>query len=158
MKVYFASDHAGYYLKEKVIKYVYDSGYDVYDFGASKYDELDDYPDYMHKVGAQISIDVDSDDFRERENKAIIFGGSGQGEAIVVNRYEGVRAIVYYGQLFDIIKLGREHNNANVLSIGARFVEEDEAMRAVEEFLNLPFSRDIRHERRIRKIDSDPEL
>lgn len=155
MKVYFASDHAGFYLKEKVIKHIYDLGFNVHDFGASKYDELDDYPDYMHKVGVQMSVDVESDDFRERENKAIIFGGSGQGEAIVANRYEGVRAIVYYGQLFDIIKLGREHNNANVLSIGARFVEEDEAIRATVEFLRTQFSREIRHERRIRKIDTE---
>ena len=150
MKVYFASDHAGFYLKEKVIKYVHGLGYEVFDFGNSKYDELDDYTDYIHSAAAKLSVDVEEG----VDSNAIIFGASGQGEAMVANRYEGVRAIVYYGQLFDIIKLGREHNNANTLSIGARFVEEEEAFRVVKEFLEIPFSNETRHARRVGKIDN----
>ncbi len=91
--------------------------------------------------------------------KAIIFGGSGQGEAIVANRFPGVRAVVWYGDVLpatdlDIIKLSREHNDANVLSIGARFVDEQQTKDAITKWLNTPFSNEEKHNRRNQLIDS----
>jgi ribose 5-phosphate isomerase B len=83
----------------------------------------------------------------------IVLGGSGQGEAMNANRFEHVRAIEYYGGDLEMVTLGREHNNANVLSLGARFVTEEEARQAVKLFLETDFSHDERHVRRLEKID-----
>jgi ribose 5-phosphate isomerase B len=102
----------------------------------------------MHKAGHDMSIDVNAG----IKSRAIVFGGSGEGEAMVMNRYDGVRCTTYYGNNLDIIKLGRQHNNANSLSIGARFVDYDECVKAVEVFLNTPFERG-RHVIRVEKID-----
>src|SRR3989344_5289046 len=131
MIIYLASDHAGFLLKEKVKKFLVDDGYEVKDFGAKIFDSNDDYPDFMHRVGEAVSAGVLESPSTGSGQKlccGIIFGGSGQGEAMVVNRYRGVRAAVYYGGNKDIVKLSREHNNANVLSLGARFLKEDEAL------------------------------
>jgi ribose 5-phosphate isomerase B len=151
-----ASDHAGFKLKEVVKKFLTDKGYKIDDVGAFEYIEGDDYPEYMVKAGRRILEDI------KNETKAIIFGGSGQGEAIVANRFPGVRAVVWYGQPDDsemrdeTIKKSREHNDANVLSIGAWFVQKNEAevLRSIELWLNTPFSNEERHARRIEEIDS----
>ena len=92
------------------------------------------------------------------ESRAIILGGSGQGEAMVANRFKGVRAAVYYGGAEEIIKLSREHNNTNCLSLGARFLSEEEAKKAVQLWLETPFPNPDdanwrRHQARIDKID-----
>jgi len=148
MRIIFATDHAGFTLKEAVMAYVRDElGYDVEDCGAFSYDESDDYPEYMREAGERVAEAPD-------ECKAIIFGGSGTGEAIVANRIRGVRAAVYYGGNQDILTLSREHNDANVLSLGARFLEESEAKDAVKLWLQTPFSEEERHVRRINKIDA----
>jgi ribose 5-phosphate isomerase B len=150
MKVIFASDHAGFELKEKLKVYVATLGYEVEDLGAHIYDANDDYPDIIapaaHAVAAQ------------NNTKGIILGGSGQGEAIVANRVPGVRAIVYYGEpagehAEHIIPLSREHNDANILSLGARFLSEEHAKEAVRLWLSTSFSNDERHARRIARID-----
>lgn len=147
-----ASDHAGFKLKEVIKLFLQGIGYEVQDVGAFEYKEDDDYPKYMTKAAMEVSKDLTG------EKKAILFGGSGQGEAIVANRFPGVRAIVWYGGGFtsdtDIIKLSREHNDANVLSIGAHFVSEEEVKGAVVNWLETPFSNDERHIRRIKEIDS----
>lgn len=146
MIIYFASDHAGFALKNILLAYVRDElGYAVEDCGAFSYDEGDDFPDYVSLASQKVSKDP-------QNSKAIILGGSGQGEAMVANRYKGVRATVYYGGAPEIVTLSREHNNANILSLGARFIQEDEALRVVALWLNTPFSGEERHIRRIAKF------
>lgn len=150
--VILASDHAGFELKEKIKAFLTEKGFDIKDVGAAEYKEGDDYPEYMVKAARLIAADM------EGKLMAIIFGGSGEGEAMVANRFPGVRATVWYGggtkDGKDIIKLSREHNNANVLSIGAWFVSEEEAKKAIEVWLGTSFGGDERHERRIEEIDS----
>jgi ribose 5-phosphate isomerase B len=148
MTIYFATDHAGFALKEVLLAYVRDElGYAVEDCGAYAHDPEDDYPDFIQKAAQKVGE-------RASDARAIILGGSGQGEAMVANRVSGVRATVYYGGAPEIITLSREHNDANVLSLGARFVSEDEAKDVVAQWLSLPFSGGERHVRRIHKIDA----
>lgn len=141
--IYLASDHAGFELKEKVKEFLKAEGYEVEDCGAYKIDPADDYPDFISKAAEGVSKDPQS--------KAIIFGGSGQGEAIVANKFPNVRAAVFYGNA-DMVALTREHNDANVLSLGARFLTADEAIEAAKLFLETPFTEEERHVRRIEKI------
>lgn len=145
MKIVFATDHAGFELKEKLVPFVKELGYDVEDLGAHEYKSTDDYPDFIEKAARAVAKDPD-------QVKGIILGGSGEGEAIVANRFSGVRAVVLAQANMEIVKLSREHNDANILSIGARFLTEDEAKQAVQLWLETPFSSDERHERRIDKI------
>jgi ribose 5-phosphate isomerase B len=123
---------------------------EVEDEGAFTLDPDDDYTDYVKIVAKLVQSEPDS--------RGIVLGGSGQGEAIVANRHQGVRATVYYGGSQEIIRLSREHNDANVLSLGARFVKFDEATRAIDLWLATPFSGDTRHVRRISEIDNDINL
>ena len=146
MKIYLATDHAGFELKEKVKQWLKKRGYAVHDEGAFELNGQDDYPDFVRIAARQVSGQPEG-------SRAIIFGGTGQGEAMVANREPGVRAAVYYGGDERIIALSREHNNANVLSLGARFLNEEEAWRAVELWLKTPFGNNERHARRINKID-----
>ncbi len=159
VKIYFATDHAGFEIKEELLAFVRDElGYEVEDSGAYEYNASDDYPDFVHTAARAVSKDPEN-------SRAIIIGGSGQGEAMAANRHEGVRAAVYYGEpqvgpqadadgtLMDILTLSREHNNANVLSLGARFMSDDEMKVATKRWLGQKFSAVDRHERRIRKID-----
>ena len=145
MTIYLAADHAGFELKEKIKKSLIELDYKVEDFGAKVFDTNDDYPDFIHKAAEAVSKDPQS-------SRAVIFGGSGQGEAMVANRYKNVRAAVYYGGSLDIVKLSREHNDANVLSLGARFLKEEEALKAVQLWLRTDFSGEERHKRRLAKF------
>jgi ribose 5-phosphate isomerase B len=142
-----AADHAGFELKNQLVEFVRGMGYEVHDMGANAFDVNDDYPGIMAPVGFQVAGAPD-------KVKAIILGGSGQGEAMVANRFPGVRAVVYYGQNLEIVKLSREHNDANVLSLGARFVNAEQAKEAVKLWLDTPFSGEERHSRRIEQIDN----
>lgn len=145
MIVYLASDHAGFKLKEKIKSFLKSGRYTVEDKGPCSFDVNDDYPDFVKLAAEAVSKDP-------RNSKAIILGGSGQGEAMVANRYKNVRAAVYYGGSEKIIKLSREHNDANTLSLGARFLKEDEALKAVKLWLETPFSQEERHKRRVGKF------
>lgn len=161
MKLYLATDHAGFELKEKVKNYLQKNNYEVEDFGAYVFDKNDDYPDYISKASEAVSKDP-------QNSKAIIFGGSGQGEAIAANKYKNIRAVVFYGEStqtisidfsgkentnpFELIKLTRKHNDANILSLGARFLKEEDAIKAIAIWLKTPFSNEERHIRRIEKI------
>ncbi len=160
MKIYLATDHAGFELKEKIKIYLTQLGYDVEDCGAYTYDASDDYPDFIAKAAAKVAQDMQS--------VGIIFGGSGQAEQIVANKFSNVRAALFYGPCvpvgeadvsgrksedpFEIVRLSREHNNTNVLSLGARFLTEEQAVQAVKVWLDTPFSNEERHQRRIDKI------
>lgn len=162
MKIFIASDHAGFELKGRLIEFLQRLDYVVVDKGAYVYNKSDDYPDFISLVARKISSDPEN-------TRGIILGGSGQGEAMVANRFSGVRAAVFYGTAvaqqsvdisgreskdpFEIIKLSREHNDANILSIAARYVNEEDAKTAIKLWLETPFSDDERHKRRIQKID-----
>lgn len=153
MKIFIASDHAGFGLKEKLKPYLESSGHEVVDKGAYEYNEEDDFPDFIPGVAREVSMNPNN-------VRGIIMGGSGQGEAMLANRFKNVRATVFYGDARSlveendtIVKLSRMHNDGNVLSIGARFVTEDQAKQAIAEWLETPFPGDERHKRRIAKFD-----
>ena len=146
MKIHVATDHAGLELKEKVKLYLSDLNYEVIDHGAYEYDALDDYPDFIFPCANAVSNDP--------ESKGIILGGSGQGEAMAANRVKGVRAAVFYNGPDEIIRLSRQHNNANILSLGARFMSEEEMYKIIEVWLSTDFESG-RHQRRIEKLDEN---
>ena len=160
MKIYIAADHAGFALKNALTEHIRTLGYEVEDMGALSLDKDDDYPDFMMPLAKRVADEVSA--------RGIIVGGSGQGEAMCANRVTGVRAAVFYGPMrvtaaldiegghsedgYDAVRLPRRHNDANVLSIGARFVSGDEADEAVRIFLETPFSGSARHARRLAKF------
>lgn len=159
-KIYFAADHAGFALKNALIEHLTTLGYAVEDMGAHTFDREDDYPDTVTLLARRVADEVGA--------RGVIVGGSGQGEAMCANRVPGVRAAVFYGPMrvtealeieggrsqdgFDLVRLARRHNDANVLSIGARFVSGEEAEEAVHMFLETPFSDSPRHARRLAKF------
>lgn len=149
MRIYFAADHAGFELKNALVEYVKELGHEAEDCGAHSFDKDDDYPAIIAGAAKKLAADAAVG----KESRAIILGGSGQGEAIVANRFKGVRSAVYYGKKPSIPPLSREHNDANALSLGARFLSVDEAKSVVKEWLARPFSQDERHARRIKQID-----
>lgn len=146
MKIYLGTDHAGFDLKEKAKQWLDEWGYVYEDKGAFSFQKEDDYPDFIALVAEAVAKNP-------QEDRGVILGSSGQGEAIVANRFPGVRAAVYYGGSSDLVRLSREHNDANILSLGARFVSDTEARDAVKLWLTTPFSGEERHVRRIAKID-----
>lgn len=162
MKLYIGADHAGYNLKEHLIPYIQGFGLEVVDCGAKKMGDDDDYPLYISRVAKAVSRSW-------REARGIVIGGTGQGEAMMANRFPRVRAALFYGGALahqavdisgresgdpmEIIRLSRLHNNSNVLSISARFVNEDEAKAAIKLWLETTFEGEARHKRRIRLIE-----
>lgn len=161
-KVIIGSDHAGYELKNQLIEYLKKLGYEIEDKGAYEYDANDDYPEFIIPVAKAVAENP-------VEYAGIVIGGSGQGEAMAANRIKGVRAALFYSPClpkqavditgrqstdpYEMIRLTREHNNANVLSLGMRFITEDEAKKVVKMWLEAPFTTEERHLRRIGKID-----
>ena len=144
MKIFLASDHAGFELKQLLRIYLKDLDHEVEDCGALEMDPLDDYPDFIIPAAEKVA--------KVPNSRGIIIGGSGQGEAIAANRIKGVRAVVYYDGPKDIVKLSRTHNNANILSLGARFITHEKAIEAVALWLKEPF-KGGRHKKRIDKLD-----
>lgn len=147
MKIYLASDHRGFELKEKIKKWLKRWGYKWEDVGAFEFNPVDDYVDFVSKAVEKVSQNP-------KNCKAIILGATGQGEAMVANRFKNVRAVVFYGGDKKIISLSREHNNSNVLSLGASFVKVNDAKKAIHIWLKTPFSFAKRHKRRILKIEA----
>ena len=162
MKVYFASDHGGFEIKNKLVGFVRDElGHEVEDCGADHFDADDDYPEIIARASRKLS----EDSLAGRDSRAIVAGASGYGEAMVANRFKGVRCAVYYGKVLreqtdakgkklDILTSSRDHNNANALSLGLRFLSFEEAKQAITEWLSTPFSDEERHIRRIQQIDT----
>ena len=145
MKIIIGADHAGYGMKEALKQGLILAGHDVKDVGAYSFNDGDDYPEFVKPLVEEVLATVDT--------QPIFCSGSGQAEAMCANRYKGIRAAVYYHHDLGIARLSREHNNANVLSIGARFVSAEEAKEAIELWLTIPFDSNSRHARRLAKID-----
>lgn len=144
--IYLATDHAGLELKNAVRDWLSEEYFMVEDCGAHTLDAEDDYPDYIQLAADAVAA-------APNVRKAIIFGGSGQGEAIQANRFKGVRAVVYYGGPHEIVSLSREHNDANILSIGARFVDENLAKEMIWLWLHTrPLEAEKYHRRNV-KLD-----
>jgi len=151
MRVYLGSDHAGYELKQHLVQWLTSAGHEPVDCGPHIYDAVDDYPPFILRAAERTAADP--------EALGIVIGGSGNGEAIAANKVKGVRAALAWST--QTAELGREHNNANVISVGARMHSLDEATKFVEVFINTPFSQDPRHIRRIDMIseyESNGEL
>jgi ribose 5-phosphate isomerase B len=142
MRVHLGSDHAGFELKAHLAEQLRRLGYEVVDHGPVEYDPVDDYPPYVMRAAAAVANDSGS--------LGVVIGGSGNGEAIAANKVDGVRAALAWND--DTAALGREHNDANVVAVGARMHSLDEATRLVERFVQTPFSGDERHARRIAMI------
>ncbi len=142
MRVYLGSDHAGYELKEHLARQLGELGYEVVDVGPASFDPDDDYPGYCLHTAARVVADPGS--------LGVVVGGSGNGEQIAANKVAGVRAALAWS--IETARLAREHNDANVVGIGARMHTLDEATQIVTAFLGTRFSQGERHLRRIRQI------
>jgi ribose 5-phosphate isomerase B len=142
MRVYLGSDHAGFGLKSRLISRLGELGHEPVDCGPPAYDAEDDYPPYVLLAASRTAADPDS--------LGVVIGGSGNGEAIAANKVPGVRCALAFSE--ETARLGREHNDANVISLGARMYGEDDALRYVEIFLATPFSAEERHGRRLREL------
>ena len=163
MKLAISTDHAGFMDSQKLIEFLSSKGHQCFNFGPITYQENDDYPDFIFPAAKAVA-----DGSCER---GIIMGGSGEGEAMAANRTKGIRCSVYYGPAkaiqaidaeghidndsYEIIKLSREHNDANMLSIAARFVDYSEIEKIIDLWLSIPFGADERHQRRNQKLDEE---
>jgi ribose 5-phosphate isomerase B len=152
--IYLASDHRGYEMKEKIKQWLESQNMAFEDMGADHFDAEDDYPDFISKAAKKVSQNPE-------EHRGIILGASGQGEAMVANKFPGVRAMVFNGGYPEFIKQGRVHNNANVLSIGfsvgntmseRKEMDAEEVIGYIKTFLETEFLNEERHVRRINKI------
>jgi ribose 5-phosphate isomerase B len=153
-KIFVGTDHAGFGLKEKLVPVLRGAGYEVMDMGAHEYEEGDDYPDFVIPVAREVSK-------RPEQTRGIILGATGEGEAIAANKFPHVRAVVFYGtgrcvvdDEADVIERSRQHNNSNILSLAARYLTEEDMLKAVKQWLATPFSKGERHLRRLAKIDN----
>lgn len=142
MRVYLGSDHAGFELKRHLVSWLRERGDEPVDCGPGQYETADDYPPYVLRAALAT--------VRDPGSLGIVLGGSGNGEAMAANKVRGVRAVLGWSE--ETARLGREHNDANVLSLGARMHETAAAVAMVETFLTTPYSRDERHGRRIEMV------
>jgi ribose 5-phosphate isomerase B len=151
MRVYVGSDHAGLELKNHLVSWLTEQGHEPVDCGPDAFDPDDDYPPFVLRAAAGVAGDAGS--------VGIVLGGSGNGEAIAANKVAGIRAALVWSE--EIAKLAREHNDANVISIGARMHALEQSTRFVQVFLATPFSGEARHLRRIEMLgryEQDREL
>jgi len=140
-KIAIASDHAGYYLKEKIVKFLIKNNVDLKDLGPDQYEQADDYPDFGHPLARAVS--------EGEYDLGISICGTGNGINMTVNKYQGIRSALCWNE--EISRLARMHNNANICALPARFINESEAYLIVKTFLETEFEGG-RHERRINKI------
>ena len=151
MKIHIGSDHAGLEFKNKIVKHLEAQGHSVEDHGPHQYDPLDDYPVFCIPAAEAVA--------KEPGSFGIVLGGSGNGEQMAANKVKGVRAALVWSK--EIAKLAREHNDANVISLGGRMHDESFCLELVDTFLSTPFSGDERHVRRIglmSKYESEGKL
>ena len=141
MRVHIATDHAAFELKNYLVEKLREAEYDVVDHGADSYDALDDYPELVIPCAEAVASEG---------SIGIVLGGSGNGEQIAANKVKGIRAALAYNA--DIARLAREHNDANIVSLGGRMQSLEEAWEIVDTFLNTPFSGEERHARRIEQM------
>ena len=145
MKVFLASDHAGFEMKGALAQFLRAQGHEVEDMGPHERSPEDDYPDYCIPLAQKVAAEPGA--------FGIVIGGSGQGEAMAANRVRGARAVVFYGGNTAVLKVSRGHNDANILSLGARFISQEEANRIALAWLSTSFPGEERHVRRIKKLD-----
>lgn len=161
MKIALSTDHAGFDQLKLLEEFLKSKGYECTNYGPKEFDAEDDYPDFIFPAAKAVA--------GGECEVGIIMGGSGQGEAMAANRIKGARCMVYYGTSkaveavdaeghksddeYEILKLSKQHNNANMISFAARFVSQEEIEKAATIWLNEPFSGAERHARRIGKLD-----
>lgn len=146
MQIHIATDHAGLELKEVISAHLTKSGHHVTDHGAYEYDPQDDYPAFIISAAEAVAQNQQEG----IEALGVVFGGSGNGEQIAANKVAGIRAALVWNESTAL--LARQHNNANVISIGARQHSQDEVLHLIDSFINEPFSNEERHVRRIGQI------
>lgn len=163
MKIAIATDHAGLAsdgMYESIKQYLTELGHDVADYGPGSLDMEDDYPEFMFAATNAVASGL--------QDVAILFGGSGQGEAMAANRVRGIRCTLFYGLAiakqsidaeghmstdpYEILRLSRQHNHANALSLSARFLSLDEIKQAIAIWLQTPYSEEPRHYRRVKQL------
>jgi ribose 5-phosphate isomerase B len=142
MRLHIAADHAGYDLKQHLVQHLTTAGHEVIDHGAHELDPLDDYPAFCISAGEAVVAEPGS--------LGIVIGGSGNGEQIAANKVTGVRAVLAWS--LETAKLGRQHNDANVIAVGGRMHSLEESTSFVEAFIAEPFSGNERHQRRIEQL------
>ncbi len=148
MKIYLGSDHAGFELKEQIKEDLIEKQYDIVDCGAHVFNKNDDYSDFISIVGKNVGENTNS--------YGIVFGKSGAGECMVANKTKGARAVLGFSK--ENVALSRLHNNANILSLGSMFVNEELGKELVRIFLETKFTNEERHVRRINKIKEIEKL
>lgn len=146
MRIHIATDHAGLELSQTLQAHLVSAGHEVIDHGPREYDALDDYPAFCINAAQSVA----RDERNGVEALGVVFGGSGNGEQMAANKVQGIRAALVWSESTSV--LAREHNNANVISIGARQHTVDEAISFIETFIATPFSEDERHIRRIAQL------
>ncbi|OGE17399.1 ribose-5-phosphate isomerase [Candidatus Daviesbacteria bacterium RIFCSPHIGHO2_12_FULL_37_11] len=144
MVIYIGADHGGFELKEQIKSWLSQNSYEVEDFGADSLNPEDDYPDFIILVAEKVVLNSKS--------LGIVIGRSGNGEAIAANKVKGIRAAVCLN--VEMAEKAKEHNNANILSLGADYIQREEAEEIVRTFLDTPFSNEERHMRRLDKIEA----
>ena len=144
MKIFLASDHAGFNLKQKIKNYLLSQNNEVEDCGDFEPTPEDDYPEFIAKAAEKVS--------QNKNSRAIVFGKSGAGEEIVANKIVGIRAVIGFSN--ENVILARKDNDVNILSLGSEFVDEEKAIELVQLFLDTPFSNEDRHKRRIEEISN----
>jgi len=144
MKIYLASDHGGYYLKEEIKNYLKNQGHDVSDFGNTIFDPNDDYTSFVLPLAQKVA--------KDKRTLGVIFGRSGNGEVIATNKVKDIRAALCLSE--KMARRAREHNNANILSLGAEYISPTSAKKIVTAFLKTSFSSAIRHKRRVKAISA----
>jgi ribose 5-phosphate isomerase B len=148
MRIHIATDHAGLDLSHFLISELSKAGHEVFDHGPKEYDPLDDYPSFC--ITAALAVRADED--AGVQALGIVLGGSGNGEQMAANKVHGIRAALVWN--LDTAKLARQHNDANVVAVGARQHDQAEVLELIKAFIAEPFSQDARHIRRIGKIAS----